>query len=190
MGLAAGADNLITLAKTYTGKYQSTMSTIEATLRNYLSFQEKFTAAEMPASRNRSITNDQFNQTKTLKASTTPAATKGWAGEKTGTQTLDLTALTRTVCPTVDASGLKLQAMQIVNLSTTATLSIAKGASNGYAINGASGNYVIPPSGSLLVYFAGGLGAVGPTAKTIDCTVTPAGSGTEVQDFTVSLIFG
>jgi hypothetical protein len=31
---------------------------------------------------------------------------------------------------------------------------------------------------------------VGSGAKTLDCTVTPAGSGAEVEDFEVILIFG
>lgn len=166
------------------------MSTISATCRFFLTFLESFTAAEMPSSGNRAITNDQFNSTQKLSAATTPPAAKGWGDDLSGTQTLDLTALARTVGPTVDATGLKLQALLINNLSPTATLNVAKGAANGYAINGAAGDFTIPPGGSLQMFFNDGLADIDATHKTLDLTVTPAGSGTEVEDFEAIFIFG
>jgi hypothetical protein len=158
------------------------MSAISAIIRFYTAFNEVFTAAEIPASSNRSVNNDQFNRTIKLSASSTPAATKGWAGVFTGNQTLDFSALARTVGPTVNATGLKLQAILVNNLDATNPMTIAKGAANGYAFNGAAGNKVITPNGSWQEYFAGGLAAIDGTHKTIDITAT--------GDFQVILIFG
>lgn len=166
------------------------MSAIAATLRFGLSVLETFTAAEMPASKNRTVTDDGFNTTVNLGAATTPPGTKGWAALLSGTQTIDATALTRTVGPAINATGLRLQALLVNNLSTTATVSLAKGSSNGLPFNGASGGLVVPPSGSALLYFADGLADVAAGAKTIDITVTPAGSGTEVLNFQIQLVFG
>lgn len=166
------------------------MSTITATQRFALAVLEAFTAVELPASNNRSLNNDQFNKTVTLSATTTPPGTKGWAAKLTSSQTINLAALTRSVGPTIDATGLRLQMVLVNNLSTTATLAIDKGASNGYPINGAAGGQVIPPGGSWQAYFADGLADVAAGARTLDATVTPAGSGTEVEDFEIIMVFG
>jgi hypothetical protein len=166
------------------------MSTIAAAFRAVLEFAETFSTVELPAVGNRTITNNKFNAGVKLDATTTPPGAKGYAAKLAGTQTLDLTALARTSGGTIDATGLKLQAILVNNLSTTATLSISKGVSDGYAFNGASGNYVVPPEGTQLVFFNDALGDVGAGAKNLTFTVTPAGSGTEVEDFELILIFG
>ena len=158
------------------------MSTISATLRFYLSFVEQFSAAEMPASSGRSISNDQFGQAFKLAAGSTPPAAKGWAGQLTGNQTLDFTALARTIGPTVNATGLKLQAILVNNLDDANPLVIAKGAVNGYAFNAAAGNKTIVAGGSYQEFFNDGLADVDATHKTFDITAT--------GDFQILLVFG
>jgi hypothetical protein len=158
------------------------MSSISATARFFISFLEQFTSAELPASNNRNVTNDLFAKSIKLNSATTPAATKGWAAKLAGNQTLDFTALTRTVGQTVNANGLKLQAILVHNLDAANPVVIAKGAANGYAFNGATGNETIPPAGSFQKYFAGGLTAIDATHKTLDITA--------VGDYQIILIFG
>jgi len=166
------------------------MSTISATQRFGLSVMETFTEAELPAAKNRTIVDDQFGSSVKLDAASTPPATKAWSAKGTSTQTIDLTVLDRSVGPSINASGLRLQMLLLNNLSATASLMIDKGASNGYPINGSSEGLVVPPSGSAQLYFADGLADVASGAKTLDVTVTPAGSGVEVEDFEIQLVFG
>ena len=158
--------------------------TISATQRFSLSAVETFTVDEMPAAGNRTVTNNQFNSTVRLNAGSAPAATKAWSGKLAGNQTLDLTALARTVGETVDATGLKLQMLLLNNLSESASLMIAEGASNGYAINGASGVYIVPPGAKLQTYYADSLADVAAGVKTLDITITAG------EQFEVQLVFG
>jgi len=158
------------------------MSTISATLRFALSVLETFTEVEMPASKNRTITDDQFGSTVKLDAASTPAATKAWAAKLTGSQTIDLTNLARSVGPTVNATGLKLQMLLLQNLSTAGSLDVAVGATNGYAINGSGGHVIVPLGGSCQQYFADALADVDSTHKTLDVVVT--------GDFQIQMVFG
>lgn len=160
------------------------MSTISATQRFSLSVAETFTEDEMPAAGSRTVINNQFNSTKKLNATSTPPGTKAWAAKFTGDQSIDLTALTRSVGPTVDASGLKLQMLLLNNLSESATLTIVEGAANGYAINGASGAYLLPPEAKIQSYFADALAEIDGTHKTLDITITAG------QQYEIQLVFG
>lgn len=120
-----------------------------------------------------------------LGPATTPiSATKAWAGTValiTGAKTLDLTALPRGNAPDVDLTGLTIKAVLIYNRSGNAVLTIAKGATNGYFIFGATASTVALPDGFYNqfgvnnVAGAGALAAVDETHKTIDFT----GTGTE-----------
>ena len=166
------------------------MSTISATQKFSLSVLETFTEAELPSAKNRGLLSDQFGSSIRLDAASAPAATKAWAAALDGSQTIDLTALARTVGAAVNATGLRLQMLLLNNLSGTATLLLDKGASNGYAINAAAEGLTLPPGGSVQLYFADGLVDVDATHKTLDATVTKAGSGTEVEDFEIQLVFG
>ena len=160
------------------------MSTISATQRFALSVVETFSEEEMPATGNRSFSNDQFNLTQKLNATSTPPGAKTWAEELTGDQSPDFTALARAFGAAVDASGLKLQMLLVNNLSESATLVVAKGSSNGYAINGAAGDFTVPPGGSVQYFFNDALTDVDGTHKTIDCTITAG------QSYQLQLVFG
>jgi hypothetical protein len=59
---------------------------------------------------------------------------------------------------------------------------IAKGASNGYAFNGAAGDQTIPPGGSVQVFLNDGLVDIDGTHKTLDITA--------VGEFQIILVFG
>jgi len=138
----------------------------------------------MPAIGNRSVTSNQFNFTKKLNASSTPPGSASWADALSGDQTLDFTALSRSIGEDVDATGLKLQMLLLNNLSASATLTLAKGASNGYAVNGAAGSLVCPPGGSVQYFFNDALEDVDATHKTLDLTITAG------EEFEIQLVFG
>ena len=165
------------------------MSTITATVRFFASFVEKFSEAEVPSSNNRSFTNDLFNSNMNISPTTTPPASKAWADELIGNQTLDLTALTRLVGPTVDATGLKLQAILINNLDASDPLIVAAGVTNGYDLScdagsssSAAGEKTVAPGGNYLEFFNDALADVAADAKTLEITAP--------GDFQIMLIFG
>jgi hypothetical protein len=158
------------------------MSTISGNQRFILQTTESFTAVELPELGEQKLTYDAFNKSVTLSPTTTPPATKSWAKKLTGSQTLDLTALTRTLGATVNATGLRLQSILVNNLSTTDNVVIAKGVSNGYAFNGAAGNKTIVAGGSFMEFFNDGLTDIDATHKTLDITA--------VGDFQIILVCG
>lgn len=164
------------------------MSSIRCTQKFSLEVCETFSEAELPATSQRMVRENQFGATVTASADSAPAASKAWSAKLTGSQTLQLTALAR-MLGTVNALGLALRAILINNLSTTATVSIGPAETNGYAIN-AGGPKTIGPSGRYQEWFAAGLQDVDATHNTLAITVTPAGTGTEVLDYQIQLVFG
>jgi len=126
-----------------------------------------------------------FNQAQTLNADSTPPVTKKYAAELTGTQTLDLTAAADPELGTLDMSGLKLQAMLVVNLSTTDNLVVEDGAANPYQVN-AGDTIVIEEGGEnfALMYFGGKLADVAAGAKNLKFTAAPG------ESYQVILVFG
>lgn len=106
----------------------------------------------------------------------------------TAAKTLDLTALTAlgTAGSTVDMSGLKVQAILLVNPSTNANLiTMATGASNGYDFTGGSSSKVtVYPGSSVLIYCADTSHDVDGTHKTIDF------AGTGSQPFQIVIVAG
>ena len=158
-------------------------STIDVTLTAQLTVVETFPEADWPAVQDRVLTHDGYNTRHNLHAASTPPATLKYADTITGPKTLDLTALVDPVSGTVDGSGLKVQALKAVNLSETTALVIAKGASNGYELNGAAA-ITLPALGEVLLYFADGLADVAAGVKTIDITAGAA------EEFEIMLILG
>ncbi len=159
------------------------MSTLEATLDVRPTVIETFSAVELPGVGSQQISYDQFSTRNQLNASSTPPATMVYAEELTGPQNLDLTALARSIGGTIDTSGLKLQAIRVINLSTTDLVDIEDGAANAYQLN--NGDAIrIPAGGELLLYFNDKLADVDGTHKMLD--VTPAGG----EDVQVMLLFG
>jgi len=159
------------------------MSTINATLRIALDVLEEFTAAEIPLVSQPSVLHNQANLSKSLNASSTPAGTKVYAQQLTGTQNLDLTSLTDTIGNALDCSGLKLQALLIKNLSTTDPLTISDGAANPYSINGTH-DVDVPIGCTFGFEFGEQLADVAAGALAID--ITPAAG----QSFQLVMVFG
>lgn len=120
-----------------------------------------------------------FNIADTLTASTTPPVTKKFSDELTATLNLDLAAYTDPELGADDATGLKVQAIRVNNLSTTNILTISDGAANPYQLNGGA-DIVVPIGGWVEMYFNDQLADVAAGAKTIDFTPT-AGQGYQVM---------
>ncbi len=133
------------------------------------------------------VVHNALNTTATLNASSTVPGTKvssDTVALVAGAKTIDLTALPGVGGGTIDATGLKLQAALIKNPAGNGTLTVTKGASNGYAIWGSTYSVQVPPGGSILAYFADQLADVAAGVKTIDF----AGTGT--QSFSVLFVLG
>jgi hypothetical protein len=158
-------------------------STIDATITAALTVVEEFPAADWPAAQDRIVTHDGYNTRHNLHASSTPPASLKYAETLTGPLTLDLTALADPVSGTLDGTGLKVQALKVVNLSATDDLVVDDGAADPYSLNGGA-PITLPPLGEALLYFADGLADVDATHKDLDIT---AGAAEEYQ---IMLVLG
>jgi hypothetical protein len=161
-------------------------STIQANIAVNPGVTETFDATTLPTIGATSLQYSTFSKRWTLNASSTPPVTKVYAEEVTsdGAETLDFTALVRSIGGTIDATGLKLQALALYNKSTTNTVTIGKGASNGYDFNATAQTIVVQAESYLLLTFNDDLADVSGSVKTIDIVAT---SG---QAYDLMLIFG
>lgn len=124
-----------------------------------------------------------------LSPTTTVPVTKVWKDQRTlagSSETLDLTALTRTNLPTVDMSGLKMQFIRFYAASTNANyLSIQQGAANPYFLLSANGSVTeLRPGAIFMQYSPDNLADVSGTAKNILI------SGTAASTYDITLVFG
>jgi hypothetical protein len=102
-----------------------------------------------------------------------------------GAATLDLTALTGPGGAAVTMTGLKGRLIRITNPSSNAnSVTVSKGASNGFTGLGTSFSVTIPVGGEFTFYDGGNGVAVSGTVKTLDF----AGTGT--QAFQVTVVAG
>ncbi len=130
------------------------------------------------------------NESTTLNAGTSPAATKHAAYNvtlSTGTGSIDLTALPGiTADETVNGTGLKVQYLKFTNPSTNANkITVAKGASNGYFLdNATTWSFVLAPGQTMTVNCNGASAVIGGSAKIIDVT------GTGSQILNVQVVMG
>ena len=130
-----------------------------------------------------------FNLNKKLGESTTPPAVKHAEFVKAlsgGAATIDLTSLTGQKGEAVTFSGLKVQAILLKNDAANGTITVSKGASNGYGLDAGGADFDIPvaPGAALVMYFDDELPDVSGSAKTLDL----AGTGT--QSLQVALAAG
>lgn len=142
------------------------------------------------SSTNKKITHDQFNTSVTLNAESTPVITKTVNYEVTlsgGAATIDLTALKaagQAAAGTIDGTGLKIQAIRLKNKSTNANaMTFSEGASNGYALFGASWLVTLPVGGEVVAYLPEGT----PDVATGDKTIDIAGTGSQVAQIQICL---
>lgn len=163
-------------------------STVSAAYSSSISVTETFSIANAA---DNTLLVTAVNEAGTLTASTTVPATKQTQYTLTmsgGTGTIDLTALPGlNVNETVDCTGLKVQLFKFLNPITNAnSITVAKGASNGYGINSAGTTWSIPisPGQSVFIVSQDVAPDVGSGAKTIDVT------GTGTQTLQVGIVAG
>lgn len=158
--------------------------TIVATTSLQHSWHETYLAVDTPVFGQQSFSYDQFNKTiGALTASTTPPVSMVYGEKLTGTQTLDFTALARTIGDDLNCTGLKLQSIQVENLSTTNVIDIEQGAADPYVINDAD-DIQVPVGGTLFMHFNDELADVSGTVKNLLITQTAG------QSCNVLLLFG
>jgi hypothetical protein len=126
-----------------------------------------------------------------LSSTSTPPVTKIAGGQVAlvaGAKTLDLCALTGLGAngASVDMTGLKVQALYMENPSTNAnTISIAKGASEGYQFSGSDGKLTLSPGQSVLLFGNDATPDVASgSAHNLDF------AGTLVQPFNIIIVAG
>jgi len=158
--------------------YDSTV-TVEETLTGNAPF---------AVSAKKKVTHDQFDTSATLNAGTTPPATTFAAFQQaltSGAATIDLTNVTGTNGATVNFTGLKLQLVKLRNPITNAnTITIAKGASSGYALGGSAFSITLQPGEEWTYKGVDTSPDVGGSSKHLDL------SGTAAQALDVYLVGG
>lgn len=130
----------------------------------------------------RKITHENYDESLTLDANSTPPCTLLAAFLATlsgGALTIDLTALTGTNGASVSLSGLQPQVVRVKNLGAN-SLTVSTGASNGHNAFTADG-VVIPPGGHAQFMFNDGTENVDGTHKTWDL----AGTGSQTSEWTI-----
>jgi hypothetical protein len=157
--------------------------TLTANLAARLGLVRSLDDTEVPSAGAHTTAHNAFDFTKLLDANSTPPGTKSYVDELTGTQNLDLTALSDPELGTVDGTGLKVQAILVNNTSGSADLTISDGAANPYSLNGTA-DIVVEYGGTLLMYFNDQLADVAAGAKAIDFTITAG------QTFQLAIIMG
>jgi hypothetical protein len=145
------------------------------------------TSVPAASANGKAVTHSGFNRTSTaLTSSTTPPVTKCSYMQpalSAGAYTINLTTLTGTNGATVTMSGLKVQVLKIKNNGAN-VMSFTEGASNGYALLGASFLFALQPGQEITLY---GNDAT-PDVAAGDCTIDVTGTGT--QSFDLAVIAG
>jgi len=145
-------------------------------------------ASGVAGASDKTVIHDQYRIIETLKAgSSVPVTTVAAFSQalSTGTATIDLTSLTGTNGASVDATGLKLQAMYVENTSGNATLEVDVGASNGYNLGNSAATEIHLGDGMAGMFFYNeGNPDVGASAKDIDLV----GTGSEASKWI--MVFG
>jgi hypothetical protein len=138
---------------------------------------------------NQSISQSQYNTSKSLSGTTTPPVSLSAKQVFTltaGAVSIDLTNLVGLNGAAVSGTGLRVRALKVKAPSGNgAPISVAKGAANGYTGLGASFEVTLPPGGEMTFYDGGGGGVVGGTNKTLDLSGT--GSTDTLQ---TEIVFG
>jgi len=137
---------------------------------------------------NSQVTHNQFNVSETLTGTTDTPVSKCAYFEQalsSGTATIDLTNLSGTNGGTIDGTGLKVQCFLATNKSTNEnSITISKGASNGYGLGGDSWSHQLEVGQSILIYGNESADDISGSAKTIDLS----GTGTEILQ--VGIVMG
>ena len=131
------------------------------------------------------ITHSGYDTSATLTPTSTPAADTVAYEQfalSAGAATIDLTSLVGPGGAAVTLNGKKVRLIRFSNPSTNAnSITVAKGAANGYTGLGSSFSVTVPPGGDVTFYDGGGGVAVDATHKTLDLT----GTGSQVLNVSV-----
>jgi hypothetical protein len=159
--------------------------TLSVTFNSQVLVSETFTGGYVNPSAN-TITLNGLSETITLNGGTTPAVTVQSEFQQAltaGAATIDLTTLPGlTSQETVNGNGLTVQFLKLRNLATNAnSITIVKGASNGYALLGSAMSITLAPGQSLTLNGNAATPAISSTAKTLDLT----GTGSQILEVVV-----
>lgn len=160
---------------------------VSLTYKSEVTAQETIsTMAGAAADSNRMVTHNGYDQVKYLNASSTPPVTDVASGEQAmtaGAATLNLAAIAGGYGTTKNFTGLKVQTAKFRNKSTNAAvITISEGASNGYALLGASWLIRLLPGQEITLY---GNDAT-PDVAAADRTIDIAGTGTEILEYHIT----
>lgn len=163
-------------------------STVSVAYASNITITETFSIAN---SADNTILVNTYNQSGTLTASSSVPATKQATFALTmsgGTGSVDLTALPGlNANETVDGTGLKGQLLLLLNPSSNAnSITVAKGASNGYGWNTAGTSWTVSLSPGQWAMFGGN--DVGPDVASGARLLDVTGTGSQVLD--VSIVLG
>jgi hypothetical protein len=159
------------------------LGTVSARVQILFNLATAYTALESPGTGGATINRAAFNKSLTLGALSVPPAAAVYGEELTSSQTLDLTALVRSLEAVLDATGLKLQAILINNISLANSVVLADAGANTYLVN-AGEPLTIPADSVLALAFNDTLADVDTTHKVLTFTAT---SG---QKYQVALVLG
>ena len=134
---------------------------------------------------NPNVTHEISGDSGTLDANSTVPATKAWKDDRqlsSGTDTFDLTALSRGNLNDEDFTGLKVQIIKIKAKSTnTAVTTFKAGTTNGYNLFGnADGEITLDAGAVALFQMNDKLADVGASAKNIDISSTDVDAQYEI----------
>lgn len=158
-------------------------NTLSATLVSNFSLVETIsTSVPFVSTADQTMTH-AINNSEAIDGSTTPSVAKVAFVQVTqgAGNEIDLTAMTGTNGATVTFNTLKIVAMKVRNPATnTNTITIAKGAANGYTGFGSAFSVTVPVGGHYTFYNKSGGVAVDGTHKTFDITAAQAGEKLDV----------
>jgi len=136
------------------------------------------------ADASRIVTHNQYNESGTYTAATTPPVTLQASflqALSAGAATIDLRALTGTNGASVDGNGLKVQMVRVKNLGANA-LTVKSGASNGHTgFFTATTGTIIPPGAHMQLFTNDNGDDIDATHKTWDLT----GTGAQTSEWTI-----
>lgn len=144
------------------------MSTVSVHAEFDVTTTETLATVTAPASSRRVLSHNAFDASLELNASSTPPSTHaGYENPSGSSGSIDLTALV-TADGVKDTSGKRLRILRVKNMNAAGNVTIAVGASNGYAIGGAT--ITLTPGEIFQRYFVSALTVVDGTHKTLDWT--------------------
>lgn len=157
--------------------------TVSARVGLQFNLTTQYSAVESPSTGQFDVPHSAFNKSVSFNPTSTPPGSAVYSEELTSSQTLDLTALARTLEDTMDLSGLKLQALLLNNLSTANTVVLADTGANTYVVN-AGAAITVQPGASIALVLNDKLTDVDATHKVLTLTATAG------QKFQLAMLFG